>query len=296
MTVEVKTPVFSGPFDLLLHLITGNQVEIYDISLSDIVDDFLREMERLEEIDLETATEFLLIAATLIELKSSRLLPSADEGVEEVDAELTRKRDVLIARLLEHRTFQRAAEVLRQRLGEGGCLFPRAVGPDESFRGVMPPLLAGVSPGRLAELAAAALDRARYAPEPGLDHIYVPPIRFEEVLVSAAERIQAARQVTFRDLTAPCKSRLEVGLHFLALLELYKREAVDVEQFRTFGEMTVIWKGGTEIDWAEMDLDEDGEAGGGLDQDGPPASPEGPEVPGPLLERPAGPTEMEGRE
>ncbi len=296
MTVEVNTPVFSGPFDLLLHLITGNQVEIYDISLSAIVDDFLREMERLEEIDLDTATEFLLIAATLIELKSSRLLPSADEGAEEVDAELTRKRDVLIARLLGHRTFQRASEVLRQRLGEGGGLFPRAVGPDESFRGVMPPLLAGVTPRRLAELAAAALDRARYAPEPGLDHIYVPPIRFKEVLVSAAERIQAARQVTFRDLTATCRSRLEVGLHFLALLELYKREAVDLEQFRTFGEITVIWKGGNDIDWVELALEEDREAEDGLYQDGPRSSMDSGDAPGALLERPTGSTEGEGRE
>ncbi len=252
MAVEVKTPVFTGPFDLLLHLITGNQVEIYDISLSQIVDDYLREVEKLDDVDLETATEFLLIAATLIELKSARLLPSDSEGLGDTDAELGEKRDVLIAKLLEHRTFKKAAEALREKLTAGGALFPRAIGPDERFRSVFPPLLADVTPDRLAQLAAAALARSIEQPPPSLNHIYVPPIRFAEVFSSVVERVQIAGQITFRDLTSACDSRLEIGLHFLALLELYKRELVDVEQFRTFGEITVLWRGGEAVDPSEL--------------------------------------------
>jgi segregation and condensation protein A len=252
MTIEVKTPVFTGPFDLLLHLITGNQVEIYEISLSEIVDDYLREIERLGEIDLETATEFLLIAATLIELKSARLLPAGEGGLFDVDSELVEKRDLLIAKLLEHKTFKGVAEVFREKLVTGGLLFPRAIGPDESFASVMPPLLRGVGVERLGELAARALSRPAGETVPNLGHIYVPPIRFAEVLSSAAERIQAARHISFRDLTSTCESRLDIGLHFLALLELYKRELIDLEQFRTFGEITVIWRGGEAIDLGEL--------------------------------------------
>lgn len=252
MTVEVKTSVFTGPFDLLLHLITGNQVEIYDISLSDIVDDYLREVQRLEEIDLETATEFLLIAATLIELKSARLLPTGEEGLLDRGGELIEKRDFLIAKLLEHKTFKKAAEVIRERLVSGGALYPRTVGPDESFASVMPPVLVGVGVGQLAELATAALSRVKLEAEPILRHIYVPPIRFADVFVSSAEQIQAAGHIYFRDLTAACETRLDVGVHFLAVLELYKRELIDVEQFRTFGEIAIVWRGGETVDLGEV--------------------------------------------
>jgi len=252
MTIEVRTPVFSGPFDLLLHLITGNQVEIYDISLAEIVDDYLKELERLGEIDLDSATEFLLIASILIELKSARLLRSKDGGALELDAELAGKRDYLIAKLLEHKTFKKAAEAIGSRLIAGRTPYPRAIGPDERYASVMPPLLQGVTPEMLAALAAEVF--ARSAPQPSLEmsHIYVPPVRFSQVLVSTAERTQAARHITFRDLTASCTSRLEVGLHFLAVLELYKQELVDIEQFRTFGEITVIWRGGERFPVEEL--------------------------------------------
>lgn len=244
MTVQVSTPVFTGPFDLLLHLITGNQVEIYEISLSDIVDQFLAELEAMEEVDLETATEFLVIAATLAELKSQRLLPDDEADSIARETEIGERRDFLIAKLLENQTFKRVAERLREMMEQGGRRYPRCVGPEERFAGVMPPLLKKVTPEDLARLAASALARQPVgSEEPDLSHIYVPPIRFAEVFDSVVERLQDVRQITFRDLTGGCRTRLEVGLHFLALLELYKRDLVDLEQFRTFGEITIHWKG-----------------------------------------------------
>jgi segregation and condensation protein A len=253
MTVEVNTPVFSGPFDLLLHLITGNQVEIYDISISNIVEAYLRELEKMPEVDLETATEFLVIAATLIELKSARLLPG--EGGEElgIDIELGERRDYLIAKLLENKMYKGVAERLRSMMEESGRRYPHPGGADPRFVKVLPPLLERVSPVDLAKLAASALAKATQVPErPELSHIYVAPIRFAEVFEQVVERVQDARQISFRDLTSACSTRLEVGLHFLAILELYKRELVDIEQFRTFGEITVHWLGPS--DPTKMDL------------------------------------------
>ena len=104
--MAVQTSVFEGPFDLLLHLILREQVDIYEVSLSRVVDAYLEELGRMPALDLEAATEFLLIAATLVELKARRLLPGRDDI--ELDEELSRfeERDLLLARLIKFFLFQ----------------------------------------------------------------------------------------------------------------------------------------------------------------------------------------------
>src|ERR1700710_1947890 len=145
MTIEVTTPVFEGPFDLLLHLILREQVDIYEVSLSGIVDAYLLEIERLQSIDLDLATEFLLIAATLVELKARRLLPGRDDI--DIDEELSRfeERDLLLARLLDCKTFQDAAKVLQTHLTSGARTLARSAGPEEPFRSMAPDPLERVS-------------------------------------------------------------------------------------------------------------------------------------------------------
>src|SRR5215213_2836903 len=112
MAYEVRTDVFDGPFDLLLQLITRQQVDLYDVSLHGIVDSYLAELDRMGPLDLESATEFLVIAATLIELKARRLLPGMGDGDIEEDLALIEERDLLLARLLECRTFSAAGSAL----------------------------------------------------------------------------------------------------------------------------------------------------------------------------------------
>ena len=134
MPYEVTTPVFEGPFDLLLHLILKEEVDLWEISLARIVDAFCEEVEKMQRVDLDVATEFLLIAATLVELKARRLLPGRDDV--DLDEELSRfeQRDLLLARLLDCKTFQDAARVLHTRLVEGGRSVPRTAGPEEPYR------------------------------------------------------------------------------------------------------------------------------------------------------------------
>src|SRR5205085_11378211 len=134
MAPEVSTPVFEGPFDLLLHLVLREQVDLYEVPLAAIVDAYLRELEALQGVDLDVSTEFLLIAATLVELKARRLLPGRDDI--ELDEELLRfeERDLLLARLLECKTFQDASRVLNERLAEAALRFERTAGPDAPFR------------------------------------------------------------------------------------------------------------------------------------------------------------------
>ena len=156
MAYEVSTAVYEGPFDLLLHLILREQVELYDVSLSAIVDAYLVELERMESLDLELATEFLLIAATLVELKTRRLLPGRDDGDLDEELALWEERDLLLARLLECKTFKDVARVLARFADDAARSYPRVAGLDERFVGLQPDLLAGIT----ADALGAAFERA----------------------------------------------------------------------------------------------------------------------------------------
>jgi segregation and condensation protein A len=238
MAYEVRTPVYEGPFDLLLHLILREEVELWEVSLAPVIDAFLAEVERLDRLDLEITTEFLLIASTLVELKARRLLPGADPA--ELDEELLRfeERDLLLARLLECKTFKDVAAVLESALRVGAQVVPRTAGPEEPFRSLAPDPLAMTT---LDALHAAA--RRGLAPkEPEVvDTYHVAPIRASvreavDVLLLA---LPHGRPVSFRTLVAGIEDRLEVIVRFLAVLEMFKQGIVDVVQIETFGDLVV---------------------------------------------------------
>lgn len=243
MAYEVHLDVFDGPFSLLLRLITAEQVEIYDVRLADIVDGFLAEMARAETVDLEASTEFLLIAATLVELKCRRLLPAADGSDLEEELAWYEARDYLLARLVECKTFSSAAAVLAAAEQAAARSVPRRAGADERFCAVVPDLLAGVTAERLAEIAARVL-----APRPaaviGDAHVLVDEVSIAATIEELAATLQARGAASFRELTARLPSMAHVVAYFLALLELYKEELVELEQRSTFGALQVRWTGG----------------------------------------------------
>jgi segregation and condensation protein A len=238
MPYEVLTPVFEGPFDLLLHLILKEEVDLWEISLTRIVDEYLVEVDKLGTIDLETATEFLLIAATLVELKARRLLPGRDDV--DLDEELARfeERDVLLARLLECKTFQDAAHAMHGRMLLAGKSYARIAGPEEPFRILAPDPLERSGLGAFAAAALRAL-APKLPTDVRTDHI--APVRasvrdaIETVLALLPER----GAVRFRDLVAGVSERLEVIVRFLAVLELFKQGIVDLDQAGNFAELVV---------------------------------------------------------
>ena len=242
MAYEVSTAVYEGPFDLLLHLILREQVELYDVSLSAIVDAYLVELERMESLDLELATEFLLIAATLVELKTRRLLPGRDDGDLDEELALWEERDLLLARLLECKTFKDVARVLARFADDAARSYPRVAGLDERFVGLQPDLLAGVTPDALR----AAFERATEAkPVPRVDLTHVAPIRMSvaEAVEELIDELPRQRTITFRRLTGGLVERVEVIVRFLAVLELYKQGFVELDQAGTFGEIEISWIG-----------------------------------------------------
>jgi segregation and condensation protein A len=255
MSYEVHTPVFEGPFDLLLHLILREQVELYDIKLSDIVDAYLGELERLERLDLEVATEFLLIAATLVELKTRRLLP--DDSDIDLDDELGlwEERDLLLARLVECKTFKDAAMVLRQLGARAARSYPRHVGVvEDRFLALAPDLLEGVGPDDIrAAFITASTPRA--APHVDITHITPIVVTVKEAVEELIDELPRVQMMTFRELTASLVDRMEVVVRFLAVLELFKQDLVDLDQAATFGDITVVWTGGSEARADALEID-----------------------------------------
>jgi segregation and condensation protein A len=253
MPYAVQTPVFDGPFDLLLHLILREQVDLYEISLASIVDAYLTELARFESVDLEIATEFLLIAATLVELKAKRLLPN--DGDIDLDDELAlwEERDLLINRLLECKTFKDAARAMETLVRRADRSLARRAGVEEPFASLKPDALDRVAPSTLLAAALRGL-----APKPALaipvEHI--APIRASvreavEVVLSA---LPEREPLSFRQLVADAPTQLEAIVRFLAILELYKQGVVDLEQFDTFGDLRIrrLHEGETALDAASL--------------------------------------------
>ncbi len=243
MTYAVRTSGFEGPFDLLLHLIVGEQVDLYEISLSRIVDAYLAELEKMEHLDLEVATEFLLIAATLIELKTRRLLPGdADVDLDD-EFSLWEERDLLLARLVECKTFKDAARLLSALAVEAGRSFPRTAGLDERFLDLAPDLLAGVTG---ADVGAAFVRASTPKPVLRVDTDHIAPSRTSvtEAVTELISELPPLGPVTFRALTDSLVERLEVVVRFLAVLELYKQGLIELDQPTTFGDLTISWTGG----------------------------------------------------
>lgn len=242
MSYEVTTPVFEGPFDLLLHLILREQVELYEISLTRVVDAYLAELEAMDQVNLEVATEFLLIAATLVELKTRRLLPEDHELDLDDELSLWSERDLLLTRLVEAKTFKDAAAILERLAVEAGRSYPRVAGPDERFWELTPDLLAGVA---AEDLRRAFLRAAAPKPVPRIDLEHVAPIRASvaEAVVELMEELPLAGCIGFQELTGGLVERLDVVVRFLAILELFKQGFVDLDQPRTFADIQIVWLG-----------------------------------------------------
>ncbi len=240
MAFEVATPVYEGPFDLLLHLILKEQVDIYEVPLSRIVDAYLIEIERMQSLDLEVATEFLLIASTLVELKARRLLPGRDDVDLDDELALWEERDLLLARLLECKTFKDVAAIFARFVDDADRSFPREAGPDERYEGLLPDLMDGVTPKRLH---SAYVRATTPKPAPRVDLFHVSPVRVSvaDAVEELLDELPRAGRISFHRLTAGLVERLEVIVRFLALLELFKQGIVDLEQADRFGDIEIVW-------------------------------------------------------
>jgi segregation and condensation protein A len=250
--------LFEGPFDLLLGLIAKHKLDVTEVALSKVTDEFIAHIKAMgPEWDLGQATEFLVVAATLLDLKAARLLPSG-EVEDEDDLALLEARDLLFARLLQYRAYKQVAAVFAGRMALEAGRFPRAVTLEPQFAGLLPEVLLGLGPQEFAALASRALT-PREVPTIGLDHLHVPQVSVREQAAIMVVSLRRARSTTFRALTADCVGTVVVVARFLALLELYREGAVAFEQVSPLGELHVRWTGSDEGEIGvtdEFDADE----------------------------------------
>jgi segregation and condensation protein A len=254
-TFRVRLENFEGPFDLLLTLISRRQLDVTEVALSQVTDEFLSYLAGSARWDLDRATEFLVVASTLLDLKTARLLPAAEVEDEE-DLALLEARDLLFARLLQYRAYKVAAAYLGELERTQGRRYGRSAALEPRFADLLPDVLLGVSPQRFAELAARAM-APRPAPTVSIEHVHAPRVSVREQMTVLRIRLRSAGAATFRALVGDCTTKLEVVGRFLALLELYREGAVAFDQAAALAELRVRWTGPTEDADGESDAGEE---------------------------------------
>lgn len=240
---KVRLANFEGPFDLLLQLISQHQLDVTEVALHQVTDDFIAYTRALgADWDLDETTEFLVIAATLLDLKAARLLPAA-EVEDEDDLALLEARDLLFARVLQYRAYKQVAELFAEL--EAGALrrYPRSVALEERYVGLLPEVMLGVDAAKFAEVALAVF-RPKPLPTVSLDHLHMGRVSVREHAAVLRVRLAEAGTATFTELVADCERTIEVVARFLALLELYRESAVQFDQDEALGTLSVRWTGG----------------------------------------------------
>lgn len=242
---EVHLDVFQGPFELLLGLISKHKLDITEIALAQVTDEFMAHIRAHQasdtEWDLSQASEFLLVAATLLDLKSARLLPQLGPEDEE-DLALIEARDLLFARLLQYRAFKDVAAAFAERMATAGRMTARQAGLEPQFAALLPELIMGITPEQLAMIAARAMT-PKVAPTIGLEHLHAPTVSVREQASLIVGRLRALRTCSFRSLVADADSTLVIVARFLALLELFRESAIAFDQAEALGPLTVRWTG-----------------------------------------------------
>jgi segregation and condensation protein A len=253
---RVRLRNFEGPFDLLLQLISQQKMDVTEIALHTVTDEFIAYTKGLgAQAGLDQITEFLLVAATLLDLKAARLLPDA-EVHDEGDLELLEARDLLFARLLQYRAYQQVAQLFGELESRALRRYPRSVSLEDRYTGLLPEVLLGVSPARFAEIAAAAF-RPKPVPEVGLSHLHAAPVSVPEEAAAILRQLKGrgtGEWLPFTSLISDCGSTLQVVARFLALLELFREKALAFDQAEPLDALMVSWTG-TEPTLSAMEAD-----------------------------------------
>jgi segregation and condensation protein A len=257
---EVRLANFTGPFDLLLGLISKHELDITEVALATVTDEFIKYIKGLQRLGedwaLDEASEFLVIAATLLDLKAARLLP-AGEVEDAEDIALLEARDLLFARLLQYKAFKQVAGLIGSTLELEGRRYPRQVALEGQFAALLPELVWKHTPQQFAALAEAALKPKEAAPtEVGLEHLHGTPVSVKEQAEIIGHRLRLGKALTFRALIADAESTLVVVARFLALLEMFRDKAVGFDQLLPLGELSVHWTA-DDPDWSSDKLSEE---------------------------------------
>lgn len=247
MAINIKIHNFEGPFDLLLHLIKKNEMDIYDIKIYEVTSQYLQYLNEMKEMDLEITSEFIVIAATLLEIKSRLLLPvsKSDEDADD-KAELDPRKE-LVERLLEYKKFKYIAEILRTREECTGLMFPKKAEIIEdinSKNNVVPlnEILKNITMLDLYNIynnIISIYENKKNTENAIQREIPVDSFKIEDKMQELKERAFSGKKLYFSNIMKDCGSKIEVVVTFLALLELIKLRSVKVLQEKNFTEIYI---------------------------------------------------------
>jgi segregation and condensation protein A len=231
--LELDLDVFAGPFDLLLTLILREEIDLLEVDLAEVVIAYIDHLERRGEIELEAATEFLVLIAALLELKSRLLLPGEEQ--EPIELDPGEAAEELLARLLDAHRYRAAASHLQERLhGQEGFRFRSAPLPRSLRRASLEDAVAVYAPAALA----SAIGELLRLPEPvDLQHIHAPKVSVAERLAHL-RRLLRAGSFSFDEAVARA-DRVTIAVTLFAVLELYKRGELTWSQDVPFGEIVI---------------------------------------------------------
>jgi len=253
---DVHLVNFTGPFDLLLQLISRHKLDITEVALSQVTDEFIAHIKAAGKAwDLDQTSQFVVVAATLLDLKAARLIPSGEIEDPE-DLGLLEARDLLFARLLQYRAYKKVAAWIAATLEDQDRRFPRDVGLEPRFARLLPEVTIHLTPEQLASLAAKAMT-PKQADVMSLAHLHAPTVSVREQAALVVDRLRRQRTLTFRALTGDSPNRVTTVARFLALLELFREGAVAFEQLTPLGELTIRWTG---TDAGDLDISDEFDA------------------------------------
>ncbi|MEA4825953.1 segregation/condensation protein A [Clostridium sp. JNZ J1-5] len=239
MPLNIKIENFEGPFDLLLHLIKKNQMDIYDIRIYDITTQYITYLNQMKEMDLEITSEFIVIAATLLEIKSKMLLPRNDKE-DEMEEEDPRKE--LVSKLLEYKKFKLVANFLKEKEDSVGIMFSKKPEIIEDKRIDNNDILKDITILELFNIYNNLINahRAKMNTDNIIDkEIPLDKFKIEDKMIELSSKLDKGEKIVFSEVIYKCESKMEMVVTFLALLELIKLRVVSAVQEGAFKEIYV---------------------------------------------------------
>lgn len=257
ITFQVSLEEFSGPFDLLLSLIAKHKLEVTELALSQVTDDFLKYLKEHGSIlALEEISNFLVVAATLLDLKTARLIPSGEVEDEE-DIALLEARDILFARLLQYRAYKQVSGVLKEMMELAPRRWPRTAGFDPGFNQLLPEVIIDISPAQFAAIAVRSL-LPKQLSDISTSHLHAPLVSVKEQTIIIVDKLKISKNLTFKELVADCETTGHIVARFLSVLELFRQRLVTFVQESPLGPLHLSWQGDEKTSFEiETEFDEE---------------------------------------
>lgn len=232
---------YSGPFDLILSILAKRELDITEVALSEITDEYLEIISAQQHWDIDQASQFLVVASTILDLKTAKLLPTCNDDLDNETLKALEARDLLFARLLQYKAYKEVAQGFALRYERQSRRFARHVPLEPHLAAALPELVWSTNPEQLAMLMAQVLRRKHDIPQVSTLHLHDSLVSIASQVEIISQKLQREGGITFAQIVADAPSIAHVVSRFLAILELYRINTVDFTQTQPLAQITITW-------------------------------------------------------